>query len=154
MEYHKFQVIEEQAASANVVQSLPEDVARIQDQESQIRHMSEDLGHYKQELIEARAHKSASDDDLGNVKGQLETLQNQISSLSEEGNRNRKQREELESSLAMRTEERDHLAQLVAKMESAADQDEANKAQIADLKSEIAKHEGTTEPHYVLLLYF
>ena len=40
----------------------------------------------KQELIEARAHKSASDDQLGNVSGKLETLENTITSLSDEGN--------------------------------------------------------------------
>ena len=39
----------------------------------------------KQELIEARAHKSASDDQLGNVSGKLETLENTITSLSDEG---------------------------------------------------------------------
>ena len=84
------QVIEDQKESAKVVQSLPEDVAKMNDQETKIQQMSEELGHYKQELIEARAHKSASDDDLGNVKGQLETLQNQITSLSEEGERQMK----------------------------------------------------------------
>jgi len=39
----------------------------------------------KQELIEARAHKSASDDQLGNVSGKLETLENTITSLYDEG---------------------------------------------------------------------
>ena len=48
----------------------------------------------------------------------------------------------MEGRLALRTEERDHLTELVAKMESAADQDEVNRAQVADLKGEIAKNEG------------
>ena len=43
------------------------------------------MNYIKQELIEARSHKAASDDELGNVKGQMETLQNNITSLSEEG---------------------------------------------------------------------
>lgn len=65
--------------------------------------MQKDLGYLKQELIEARAHKSASDDkvivnislqkiallychfQLGNVSGKLETLENTITSLSDEG---------------------------------------------------------------------
>ena len=43
------------------------------------------MNYIKQELIEARSHKAASDDELGNVKGQLDTLQNTITSLSDEG---------------------------------------------------------------------
>jgi hypothetical protein len=43
------------------------------------------VSYLKQELIEARAHKSASDDQLGNVSGKLETLENTITSLSDEG---------------------------------------------------------------------
>ena len=47
--------------------------------------MNEELAYYKQELIDARARKSASDDELGTVRGKLETLDNTISSLSAEG---------------------------------------------------------------------
>ena len=43
------------------------------------------MSYYKQELIDARARKSASDDELGTVRGKLETLENSISSLSNEG---------------------------------------------------------------------
>ena len=57
----------------------------IQEQEQTIAKLQEDVSYIKQELIEARSHKAASDDELGNVKGQLETLQNNITSLSEEG---------------------------------------------------------------------
>ena len=57
----------------------------IQEQEQTIAKLQEDVNYIKQELIEARSHKAASDDELGNVKGQLETLQNNITSLSEEG---------------------------------------------------------------------
>ena len=57
----------------------------IEEQEQTITKLQEDVSYIKQELIEARSHKAASDDELGNVKGQLETLQNNITSLSEEG---------------------------------------------------------------------
>ena len=78
------QIIEEQAASVKTERD-PEDVAQIEDQSLAISKLREEVAYFKQELIEARAHKSASDDDLGNVTGQLETLQNQIVSLSDEG---------------------------------------------------------------------
>ena len=40
------------------------------------------------------------------------------------------------------TTERDRLGNLVSQMESSVSQDQANKALIADLKSEIEKHKG------------
>ena len=40
------------------------------------------------------------------------------------------------------TTERDRLGNLVSQMESAVSQDQANKALVADLKSEIEKHKG------------
>jgi len=135
-------MIDDQAAAAQTEQSLPEDVAKISEQQISIQKMGQDLARYKQELIEARAHKSASDDDLGNVKGQLETMQNQITSLSEEGNRLRRERDEIGSELVLMRGERDHLGQLVTKMESSSDQDERNKAQIDDLREQVAKCEG------------
>lgn len=55
-------------------------------QEETISSLHKEISYLKQELIEARAHKSASDDQLGNVSGKLETLENTISSLSDEGN--------------------------------------------------------------------
>ena len=57
----------------------------IQEQDQTIAKLQEDVNYIKQELIEARSHKAASDDELGNVKGQLDTLQNTITSLSDEG---------------------------------------------------------------------
>ena len=80
----KFKVIEEQSAQV-VIQRDPEDVQLIQEQEQTISKLQEDVNYIKQELIEARSHKAASDDELGNVKGGLESLQNNITSLSEEG---------------------------------------------------------------------
>ena len=77
-------VIEEQSAQV-VIQRDPEDVQLIQEQEQTISKLQEDVNYIKQELIEARSHKAASDDELGNVKGGLESLQNNITSLSEEG---------------------------------------------------------------------
>ena len=77
-------VIEEQSAQV-VIQRAPEDIELIQEQEQTIAKLQEDVNYIKQELIEARSHKAASDDELGNVKGQLETLQNNITSLSDEG---------------------------------------------------------------------
>ena len=84
--YHKpfEKVIEEQSAQV-VIQRAPEDIELIQEQEQTIAKLQEDVNYIKQELIEARSHKAASDDELGNVKGQLETLQNNITSLSDEG---------------------------------------------------------------------
>ena len=60
-------------------------MARMNDQELTIAHMGQDLTHYKQELVEARARLSASDDHMSNVQGQLETLKNQVASLTDEG---------------------------------------------------------------------
>ena len=68
-----------------MIQRAPEDIELIQEQEQTIAKLQEDVNYIKQELIEARSHKAASDDELGNVKGQLETLQNNITSLSDEG---------------------------------------------------------------------
>lgn len=68
-----------------MIQRSPEDIELIQEQEQTIAKLQEDVNYIKQELIEARSHKAASDDELGNVKGQLETLQNNITSLSDEG---------------------------------------------------------------------
>ena len=58
------------------------------------------------------------------------------------GSRLRNQNGELESNLAFMTTERDRLGNLVSQMESSVSQDQANKALIADLKSEIEKHKG------------
>lgn len=77
-------MIDEQSSQV-VIQRSPEDIELIEQQEQLITKLHEDVNYIKQELIEARSHKAASDDELGNVKGQLETLQNNISSLSEEG---------------------------------------------------------------------
>ena len=60
-------------------------MARMNDQELTISQMGQDLTHYKQELVEARARLSASDDHMSNVQGQLETLKNQVASLTDEG---------------------------------------------------------------------
>ena len=58
----------------------------LSQQEKNIAKLQEEIAYVRQELIEARSHKAASDDELGNIKGQLETLENNIASLSEEGN--------------------------------------------------------------------
>ncbi len=47
--------------------------------------LQEDATYLRQELIEARARKSASDDELGTIRGKVETLENTITSLSDEG---------------------------------------------------------------------
>ena len=58
------------------------------------------------------------------------------------GNRLRKQISVLEETCEARTTESNHMKQLVAQMESAPGQEEQNKVQIADLKTELAKAEG------------
>ena len=68
-----------------VVQRAPEDIERIAELETSSSKLNEELVYYKQELIDARARKSASDDELGTVRGKLETLDNTISTLSAEG---------------------------------------------------------------------
>ena len=47
--------------------------------------MQQELAYVRKELIEARAHKSASDDKLSTVQDKIETMQNNINSLSDEG---------------------------------------------------------------------
>ena len=79
------QIIEEQSSQV-IIQRAPEDIELIEQQEQLVTKLQEDVNYIKQELIEARSHKAASDDELGNVKGGLESLQNNITSLSEEGN--------------------------------------------------------------------
>ena len=63
---------------------MPEDIARIEELEATSKKLQEEMSYYKQELIDARARKSASDDELGTVRGKLETLENNISSLGNE----------------------------------------------------------------------
>ncbi len=61
------------------------DIAKIAEQEEAVASLQKEVAYIKQELIEARSNKAASDDELGTVKGKIETMQNNISSLSEEG---------------------------------------------------------------------
>ena len=81
-----------------------------------------------------------------NVKLEYETLRDKLdpkqwnNNLS--GNRLRKQISVLEETCEARTTESNHMKQLVAQMESAPGQEEQNKVQIADLKTELAKAEG------------
>ena len=58
------------------------------------------------------------------------------------GNRLRKQISILEETCEARTEESNHMKALVTQMEAAPGQEEQNKVQIADLKTELAKAEG------------
>ena len=58
------------------------------------------------------------------------------------GNRLRKQLSVLEETCEARTEESNHMKALVTQMEAAPGQEEQNKVQIADLKTELAKAEG------------
>jgi predicted nucleic acid-binding Zn-ribbon protein len=67
------------------VERDPSDLARISELEASTKKIHDEMSYYKQELIDARARKSASDDELGTVRGKLETLENSISSLSNEG---------------------------------------------------------------------
>ena len=67
------------------IERFPEDIAKISEQVCEIQQLENEVGYLKQELIEARAMKSASDDELGTVKGKLETLENSMMSLSNEG---------------------------------------------------------------------
>ena len=59
------------------------------------------------------------------------------------GNRLRKQISSLEEECKAKTEESNHMKSLVAQMEAAPGQEEQNKVQIADLKTELSKAEGT-----------
>ena len=68
-----------------VVKRSDEDIAKIEEQESIINNLQQEVGYVKKELIEARAHKSASDDKLSTVQDKIETLQNNINSLTDEG---------------------------------------------------------------------
>ena len=68
-----------------VVKRSDEDIAQIQEQEGMISSLQQELGYIKKELIDARAHKSASDDKLSTVQDKIETLQNNINSLTDEG---------------------------------------------------------------------
>lgn len=133
-----YATIDEQESKV-VVQRAPEDIERIAELETSANKLNEELAYYKQELIDARARKSASDDELGTVRGKLETLDNTISSLSTEGTTLRNQISDLQSALEDRTKEATHLNQLVAKMEQSPSQDESLKVQIEDLRTELEK---------------
>ena len=78
------QVIEQQKGQVKVVRD-ENDLAKIAEQEESIKNLQTDLEYVKKELIEARAHKSASDDKLSTVQDKIETMQNNINSLSDEG---------------------------------------------------------------------
>ena len=79
-------IIEEQQGQV-VVKRSDEDIAKIEEQEGVIHNLQQEVGYVKKELIEARAHKSASDDKLSTVQDKIETLQNNINSLTDEGNK-------------------------------------------------------------------
>lgn len=79
-------MIEEQKGQV-LVKRDDADVAKIAEQAGTIAKLQEDVAYIKQELIEARAHKSASDDKLSTVQDKIETMQNNINSLSNEGKR-------------------------------------------------------------------
>ena len=74
----------EVAKSQVVVKRSEEDIQAIADGEAAIRKLNDDITYYKNELLEARARKSASDDELGTIKDKTETLENSITSLSNE----------------------------------------------------------------------
>jgi chromosome segregation ATPase len=74
----------EEAQSQVVIQRSEDDVEKIAEQGETIRKLESDASYLRQELIEARARKSASDDELGTMKGKLETLENNITALSNE----------------------------------------------------------------------
>ena len=78
------QVIEQQKGQVKVVRD-ENDLAKIAEQEEAINNLQSELAYVKKELIEARAHKSASDDKLSTVQDKIETMQNNINSLSDEG---------------------------------------------------------------------
>ncbi len=120
----------------------PEDVQRIGELEQEVAKAQDEASYLRQELIEARARKSASDDELGTVRGKLETLQNTITSLSEEGTAFRTQIGELNKQLDARTREVTHLQELVARMEASATDDEVIRTQMEDLRTEVANSEG------------
>ncbi|CAB4065716.1 unnamed protein product [Lepeophtheirus salmonis] len=95
------------------VQRDPNDVKKIIDQEAMIDKFNKDLSHYKQELVEVRAHKAASDDELSTKWGQIETLENSIASLSDEGDRLRKNLDILEKESKEASAENLRLSNLV-----------------------------------------
>uniref|UniRef100_A0A0K2V9X4 Putative LOC100881837 [Megachile rotundata] n=1 Tax=Lepeophtheirus salmonis TaxID=72036 RepID=A0A0K2V9X4_LEPSM len=123
------------------VQRDPNDVKKIIDQEAMIDKFNKDLSHYKQELVEVRAHKAASDDELSTKWGQIETLENSIASLSDEGDRLRKNLDILEKESKEASAENLRLSNLVNQMENSSSQEEMFKVQVNDLKNELAKAE-------------
>ncbi len=70
-----------------VVKRSPEDIECISEQKKGIDCLREEVAYLKQELIEARARKSASDDELSTVRGKMETLENNLEAMSNEGKR-------------------------------------------------------------------
>ena len=78
------QIIEDQKGQV-VVKRSDEDIAKIEEQAEAIIKVQDELAYVRKELIEARAHKSASDDKLSTVQDKIETMQNNINSLSDEG---------------------------------------------------------------------
>ena len=78
------QIIQEQKDQV-VIQRSEEDIATIAEQDINIGNLQQELNYVRKELIEARAHKSASDDKLSTVQDKIETMQNNINSLSDEG---------------------------------------------------------------------
>ncbi len=130
------------AEQERAVQRAPEDIEAIAGLEADVRRSQEEASYLKQELIEARARKSASDDELGTVMGKIETLENTIASLSDEGTVLRTKIGDLEKTVEEKTRESNHLFELVEKMEASATNDEVIKTQIVDLRTEVANAEG------------
>ena len=74
--------LEQDVAKGQVRSCAPAVILTTEYKES---FLQEDATYLRQELIEARARKSASDDELGTIRGKVETLENTITSLSDEG---------------------------------------------------------------------
>lgn len=133
--------IEEQKSQV-VIQRDPEDLQMIEAQQGEMKQLAEEIGYLKQELIDARAMKSASDDELDTVRGKVETLENNVAALSNEGQSLRKTINDLEDVLGERNQELNHLRQLVDKMEASATNDDVIRTEIQDLRNELLSAEG------------
>merc|ERR1719341_155899 len=118
----------EDAEANKIVERSEEDVKLIEEQETNIAKLKEEVAYFKKELIDSRSRKAAAEDELNTVKGTVETITNSSKALSNEI-------EGLNETVKLLT---NHLEGLVTAMEKEPGIDAKSKVEISDLKSELA----------------
>merc|ERR1719341_2097327 len=128
----------EDAEANKIVERSEEDVKLIEEQETNIAKLKEEVAYFKKELIDSRSRKAAAEDELNTVKGTVETITNSSKAPSNEIEGLNETVKLLTKQLEEQTIRANHLEGLVTAMEKEPGIDAKSKVEISDLKSELA----------------